>query len=557
MALILSCPRCLQSRTVAAIDTTQPVFCPFCRLELDGSTITSTKAPTASKSRRSPRRWPVMLAIVMFLSAPLAVGTTAIVKGKRHVDGFASQTELSHEVAQPVAALTEAKPSLVVSAAAAESVTMVTRESKTQPPPPPPLIVRHYSVERPAAIDDTPKPKGAPPPKPTHWPIRPPASQQDLLQSLAAAPEIDLDTKDPKERKNAVALLKAVETEKENRHPLLAMASNRADLKGLPFRGENECQLDRDRAKGLGHASLSLRAGMERSTMRYSYSTVASLETYIEKTKVDSSSILAAISQVMQAEPKHGRLVLIDLLSQLDSSESTKALAQRAVFEIDVGVRAAAIQQMQKKKPSDYLPVLLAALRHPWPPAADHAAKALVRLEANDAVVQLIELLDEPDPQAPFTPSKKGAVPMVRELVRVNHLRNCLLCHAPLSAKSIGSRRAAGEFVAAAIPTPGQAVPRSPVVYYAASRSGFVRADVTYLKQDFSVTLPVENADKWPKEQRYDFLVRTRPATWWERVVPPSRDYPQRAAVLATLRALTGTDAGNESDEWRAALNLP
>ena len=40
----------------------------------------------------------------------------------------------------------------------------------------------------------------------------------------------------------------------------------------------------------------------------------------------------------------------------------------------------------------------------------------------------------------------------------------------------------------------------------------FVRADVTYLRQDFSVMQSVENPGKWPALQRFDFLVRIRPA---------------------------------------------
>ncbi len=39
----------------------------------------------------------------------------------------------------------------------------------------------------------------------------------------------------------------------------------------------------------------------------------------------------------------------------------------------------------------------------------------------------LEKLLDEPAPDAPF---KQGGKWLKRELVRVNHLRNCLLCHA-------------------------------------------------------------------------------------------------------------------------------
>ena len=38
----------------------------------------------------------------------------------------------------------------------------------------------------------------------------------------------------------------------------------------------------------------------------------------------------------------------------------------------------------------------------------------------------------------------------------------------------------------------------------------FVRTDMNYLRQDFSVMMKVENAKPWPEMQRFDFFVRTR-----------------------------------------------
>jgi hypothetical protein len=66
---------------------------------------------------------------------------------------------------------------------------------------------------------------------------------------------------------------------------------------------------------------------------------------------------------------------------------------------------------------------------------------------------------------------------------------------------------------------------------------------VTYLRQDFAVTQPVDKHGPWPANQRYDYLVRSKP-------VPPEtdieklrrqygRDYPQRYAVLYVLQQLS------------------
>jgi hypothetical protein len=70
-----------------------------------------------------------------------------------------------------------------------------------------------------------------------------------------------------------------------------------------------------------------------------------------------------------------------------------------------------------------------------------------------------------------------------------------------------------------------------------------VRADVTYLKQDFSARQPVANHGAWPEVQRFDFLVRVRRATENEVYMARLRErteegYPQRDAVLFALREL-------------------
>jgi hypothetical protein len=81
----------------------------------------------------------------------------------------------------------------------------------------------------------------------------------------------------------------------------------------------------------------------------------------------------------------------------------------------------------------------------------------------------------------------------------------------------------------------------------------FVRPDVTYLQQDFSWALPVTNPGPWPAVQRYDFLVRTRPAEAGE-AARPELELPQRQAVVRALQALTGQDFGDRAADWRAGL---
>jgi len=155
----------------------------------------------------------------------------------------------------------------------------------------------------------------------------------------------------------------------------------------------------------------------------------------------------------------------------------------------------------------------------------------------------------------PFQKKVKGRpVFLVRELVRVNHLRNCLLCHAP----SAGFR----DPVRGLVPSPDQPLPRTIRQYYQARRGNFVRADVTYLRQDFAVLQPVKDHGRWPKMQRYDYLVRVRPPTEEEREAYRLRTRfgqslplcQQQEAVLFALRELTGQDLGKSAAAWRKAL---
>jgi hypothetical protein len=117
--------------------------------------------------------------------------------------------------------------------------------------------------------------------------------------------------------------------------------------------------------------------------------------------------------------------------------------------------------------------------------------------------------------------------------------------------------------VRAPIPTPGEKLPTRSEVYYAETEgSAVVRADVTYLKQDFSVMQPVENAAPWPLYQRYDYLVRVRPLNAEEQVAfarqqdarktPPMSEH--RQAILYALRALTGRDAGTSVRGWQEVV---
>jgi hypothetical protein len=250
------------------------------------------------------------------------------------------------------------------------------------------------------------------------------------------------------------------------------------------------------------------------------------------------------LQQLLMAENKPLRLLLVDLLDQIRGPHASASLAGRAVYDVDAEVREAAVRALRERPAEEYTPVLLDGLRYPWAPAADHAAEALVFLGVRDAVPELLALLDQPAPDAPCRKSA-GSAPVVRELVRINHLNNCLLCHAP----SIQT----GDLVRGRQPDPSRPLPPpfSPEYYVTTDASAtFVRADVTYLRQDFSVRQPVSQHGPWPEYQRYDYLVRLRTATPAE-VATVRGPGPQQQAVLFALRELTGADPGPSAEDWK------
>jgi hypothetical protein len=239
---------------------------------------------------------------------------------------------------------------------------------------------------------------------------------------------------------------------------------------------------------------------------------------------------------------------LVAMLASVKGARASTALAQRAIFDVSPDVREAAIASLKDRPSKEYRPVLLDGMRYPWTAVAEHATEALVALKDRDAAPSLVSLLDLPDPAAPV--HDKGDKWVVTEVVRVNHLRNCLMCHAP---SFIGD-----EPIRALVPEKGKPLAES---YYERREGNFVRADVVYLKQDFSMTLPVSGAQPWLMLQRFDYLTRKRELSKKEidKLALDDKDRSvgenlHRSATLWALRQLTGKDAGPRSEDWSREL---
>jgi hypothetical protein len=270
---------------------------------------------------------------------------------------------------------------------------------------------------------------------------------------------------------------------------------------------------------------------------------------------------IAALMQVLAPEPLDTRMGLVRYLAGVSHVEATRALARLAIFSTEDEARQAALEALKVRRERDYTEVLLQGLHYPWPAVARRASDAIVKLERTDLVPQLVAMLDEADPRLPvFKEVEHKKVPVVRELVRVNHHRNCLLCHAPGNTGSVSP-----ETLTAAVPVPDQPLPVPSQGYQATTPDVLVRIDVTYLRQDFSALQAVEDANPWPEMQRFDFLVRTRELSeeeaeaWRHKLTQrePGRLSPYQKAAVTALRELTGKDTAPTGEAWRRLLELP
>jgi hypothetical protein len=351
---------------------------------------------------------------------------------------------------------------------------------------------------------------------------------------------------------------------------LHALLAQRPDLASLPFQMGASCRLAEDGATALGTA-----IGMVRS----SGDALPNSEETLDE------AMVAAMIQVHGTKEKQTDLAR--RLSAVSHVDATRALARLALFSPDAAARATAARGLKVRREQDYTGILLDGLRYPWPTVARRAVEAMVQLNRQDLLLPLVQALEAPDPRLAV---KQAAGWQARELVRINHHRNCLLCHPPAHTKAVVHipdrdepkktlqkilkevakleelRKSNREHLLAPAPLPNRAFETGSDAY----RGGrdrdhiLVRVDVTYLRQDFSALLPVENAAPWPDFQRFDFLVRTRhlaetEATALREKLQPKNEgavSPYHQAALFGLRELTGLEATTPAD-WRRLLKVP
>jgi hypothetical protein len=258
--------------------------------------------------------------------------------------------------------------------------------------------------------------------------------ESDLLDELSRAPELAFDRsarKDEVERMKVAARAFSKE-ERECHAATFAYLDSRPDLEGLPFLRGSACRLDARAARALEKASAVIHAG--------AWSGKGEIWR-----RPESLPALRQITMGQMGQMAVHREELMSRLAAHEGAAGAAALARHAVFDTSPNVRAKALEELRRRPEADYLPTLLEGFRHPWPAAAEHAAEAIATLAPRSALPALVALLDAPEPR--FAPEKPGRPTTVREVVRVNHMDNCLLCHAPSTSPADAPR--------ARVPLPG------------------------------------------------------------------------------------------------------
>lgn len=418
-----------------------------------------------------------------------------------------------------------------------------------------------------------------------------------LSDDLAKIPEIDFQAM-PEDTSNQVKMIEQTAHQfakinhlnaKKTDGFLLALLEDRTDLTGLPFAMGDDCRTTGERLKYFTHAVRIVQIAQSGGAINFTsgpegFTTVSTNQQaqqaatpqsfwnrYTQmcdnedanqkKSKKDYVAVtrIAALMQILAPASTEMRLGLVKYLAGVPHVEATRALAQLAIFSVEDEVHQAAVDALKVRSEKDYTDILVKGLRYPWPAVAKRAADAIARAERADLIPELLTVLEEDDPRLPK--QKKGTQGnklIVREMVKVNHNRNCAMCHSPSQSGTISANA-----ITAPVPIPGQAIESSPSGYgRSSSLELMIRVDVTYLRQDFSVMLTVDNAHPWPEMQRFDFLVRERPvssdeaATYTKKLTPKEEGVlsPYHKAALAALRQMTGKDTAPTAEAWRKLL---
>jgi len=289
-----------------------------------------------------------------------------------------------------------------------------------------------------------------------------------LPQTLAEVPEVSLE--DPHDSslsahaasEHMVQLIEKINQVNRIKTDafIKALTTKRSDLNGLPFTMGHNCRLPTERGR-----QFQTELGLLRRAMGNPANLARSLPDPTGQ-RNDEAAIQARIAALVQVVGPEGAQLgqeMVRYVARLSHIGATRALARLAVFSEDNTVQQDAVAALEGRRGEDVSDILVAGLNYPWPPVAQRAAVTIVKLKRVDLIPQLVEVLEMPDPRLPQTREKDGKTfQVMRELVRINHLRNCLLCHSPASGTRVDviqrggrGRSVAEDSLTAPVPIPG------------------------------------------------------------------------------------------------------
>jgi hypothetical protein len=449
------CSFCEQLPTIARPGRGSASKCPLCKQDLwvapDGVTLRLVDERDPAAPRQSPR----------FLLAGLGVGLLALVCAGVALTRMTWGTQESTPVQAPAVAQVLLPP-IAAAPAVVKPPELPPVQFKRAIPDNAARVKPHKSTEADAKAavkpiphtiaGEGPRVRGIHAPIPAAWKWGSPPPSEELLSAiLAEIPQLDLDPEyGGKDKKQLAEFAKDVLKQNAGAHDgfITKLAKDRTDLAGLPFLRGKDCVLPAEQAKRLAVASLETRRALaeadgvrarsqSKSSAQSESQSLADLETRVyffwEFTKL-KAEMTPAVHQILSAQSNLHRYLLAKHLTDVKGPQATQTLVKLALYDLNADVRSQALKELAQRPKEEYLDDVVKAFRHPWEPVNQHASQAAVFLQLKELIPELVAMFSEPEPTAPFTVKTDDGKQktMIRELVRINHHRNCLLCHAPI-----------------------------------------------------------------------------------------------------------------------------
>ena len=272
---------------------------------------------------------------------------------------------------------------------------------------------------------------------------------------------------------------------------LLAQMDRRRELRGLPFIMGDDCKLTNERGNEFQQSVLAVRNAMDANRTR---PFVANIHSYAG---------IAAYSQILGPENADVRTTFTQQLASSQMPPPRKNWRRRR--SLTATGTCASPPSRRCKAEREYTDVLLQGMRYPMPAVARRTAQAIIVLNRTDLLPQLAEMLGEAARYPRGADGRRGGRRGPRSGA---HQSSPQLLALPRPGDDGAIVRGARLDADSGLP-----FPTTLCEYYGerlVQNEPAVRADTTYLRQDFWVMLPVADATPWPEKQRFDFLVRTR-----------------------------------------------